>query len=92
MGNGGWGWGYKRKHVTLTSYGQAPLGLEGSQGSKGCGGRPYGRQYKCSLAAAGKQNNRPDGRGNAIPLWCRKAPKGKKPPEVADYRNAYQAL
>ena len=24
--------------------------------------------------------------------WCRKAPKGGKPPEVADYRSAYYAI
>ena len=36
---------------------------------EGCGGRPYGRQYKCCLAAAGKTVQPPCGRGNAIPLW-----------------------
>ena len=48
----------------------APKVLKFDSGSaaEGCGGRPYGRQYKCCLAAAGKTIQPPCGRGNAIPL------------------------
>ncbi len=67
-----------------TPYGQALTGLrvDGPLGRRflrglsltrlwreGCGERPYGRQYKCCLAAAGKTVQPPCGRGNAIPLW-----------------------
>ena len=73
-----------KKRPPWTSHGQALSGLrvDGPLGRRflrglsltrlwreGCGERPYGRQYKCCLAAAGKTVQPPCGRGNAIPLW-----------------------
>ena len=75
----------KANPVTLTSYGQVPLGLEGSGAFRRPGSivrvlrterwvRPTERAgsegsfiYRC--LGQRKPYNRPDGRGNAFPLW-----------------------